>query len=238
MSGRGKSRRDPQNQIELLAPPGQPSPWIHPERLGALAEEKGVIAVIGEGGIVELGWYIAAWRLSRRDRVVYVDGSRRWDPYRIKAIAKQLGREPGRFLKRLSLRRAANSRQIDQMVTDRVLNEARRGLAGAIILSGILEPLLAEKMEAGEARRLVNLMVKAARQMAAVVPRVFFLCSSGGGANSSELERLLSAQADRLFRLQAWELGPAEAAGDPSGSGPGAESINSKSATPKERKRR
>ncbi len=193
------SRIDPL-QTELLPVPDGPSPWPDASLLRLLHPGLGVIGFTGDVGVLVLGGYLAAWFLSRGQRVIVVDGSDSCDLYRIKDIARRLGRRPGTFFKRLSVARGRNCHDIDRLITQKVLDAARTHQASTVILSGVLEAFYDERVPESEARRLVAWMAKAVRAMAADIPLVVLLCPEPPPARR-DFASLFTAAADRLYRV-------------------------------------
>lgn len=160
----------------------------------------GVTAFVGTDGVFGLGEQLAAARLVAGDRVIVVDGAARFDLYRIRVIARRLGRRPGPFLKRLAFARGRSCHDMDRLVTGRLIDRVRAERVQSVILSGILEAYYDPNVETSEARRLVSWLAKAVRALAAEAPRVYVFCPPAPDGRSDFLSLLLSA-ADRLFTL-------------------------------------
>jgi hypothetical protein len=174
--------------------------WPGPALDAIPPDADGITAFVGTEGVLGLGEQLAAARLAAGDRVIVVDGAARFDLYRIKVIARRLGRRPGPFLKRLAFARGLSCHDMDRLVTGRLIDLVRAERVQSVILSGILEAYYDPKVETSEARRLVGWLAKAVRALATETPRVFLFCPPPPEGRRDFLSLLLSA-ADRLFTL-------------------------------------
>jgi hypothetical protein len=165
-----------------------------------LPDAEGITAFVGTEGVLGLGEQLAAARLAAGDRVIVVDGAARFDLYRIKVVARRLGRRPGPFLKRLAFARGLSCHDMDRLVTGRLIDLVRAERAQSVILSGILEAYYDPKVETSEARRLVSWLAKAVRALGAETSRVFLFCPPAPEGRR-DFVSLLQAAADRLFTL-------------------------------------
>lgn len=189
-------------QAALRLPSGGEAEWPGPALAAMLPDADGITAFVGADGVLALGEALAASRLAAGDRVIVVDGAARFDLYRIKVIARRLGRRPGPFLKRLAFARGLSCHEMDRLVTGRLIDRVRTERAQSVILSGVLEAYYDPKVETSEARRLVSWLAKAVRALAAEAPRVFLFCPPAPEGRRDFLN-LLSAAADRVLTLAA-----------------------------------
>jgi hypothetical protein len=103
-----------------------PSDLFSGPPLSLLSEaDRGLFLFEGDPEMTALVPLMAGWRLVLGERVLFLDGDNRFDPYPIVALAKRLGKEPKAFLASILISRAFTCHQMAALI----LRELPKGIA-------------------------------------------------------------------------------------------------------------
>ncbi|MFQ5597698.1 MAG: hypothetical protein ACE5GK_06570 [Nitrospiria bacterium] len=178
------------------------SPFQGPP-LSLISDAKGGIFLFyGDSALFGLAPLLAGWRLSRGERVLFLDGDNRFNPYPLVELAKEIGHDPKNFLSSLFISRAFTCHQMGSLV----LNQLQSGLTTRhprlAILCAPLETFYDEAVPFIEAKNLLLHIVAALRRLAP--DRIFVILSpfpqKSAGRRTFFLSHLKTT-AGRIFRV-------------------------------------
>ncbi len=179
------------------------SPFQGPP-LSLISDAKGGIFLFyGDAALFGLAPLLAGWRLSQGERVLFLDGDNRFNPYPLVDLAKEIGHDPNTFLSSLFVSRAFTCHQMGSLV----LNQLQSGITAhhprLVILCAPLETFYDESVPLIEAKNLLLHIVTALSQLAP--DRIFVILSpfpkKSAGRRTFFLSHLKTT-AKRIFRVE------------------------------------
>jgi len=123
--------------------------------------------------------------------LLIVDGANAFDPFLISDLARKSGMAPQVLLDQIRISRVFTCHQLEALLRGRLADAVRRFHAGAVYLSGLLDPLLDEDVSAGEANRIFRLIPPVLRALAA--SRILTLCACPPPHSMPGREQLFSS---------------------------------------------
>jgi len=179
-----------------------PSPFQGPPLSLISDAQEGVFLFYGDPALFALSPLLAGWRLSRGERVLFLDGDNRFDPYPLVNLAKKIGGDPQLFLSSLFVSRAFTCHQMGALVLNQLRVETARHRPRLVILSAPLETFYDETVPLIEARNLLLHLTATLGQLAS--ERIFVILSPFPPKSAGRRTFFLShikAQASRVFRV-------------------------------------
>ncbi len=164
--------------------------------------KSGIFLFYGDPALFGLVPLLAGWRLSRGERVLFLDGDNRFNPYTLVELAKEIGHDPKAFLSFLFISRAFTCHQMGSLV----LNQLQSGITAhhprLVILCAPLETFYDESVPFIEAKNLLLHIVAALKRLAP--DRIFVILSpfpqKSAGRRTFFLSHLKTT-ANRIFRV-------------------------------------
>lgn len=178
------------------------SPFRNPP-LSFISDAKGGIFLFyGNPALFGLAPLLAGWRLSCGERVLFLDGDNRFNPYSLVALAKDTGHDPKAFLVSLFISRAFTCHQMGSLVLNQLQSGITAHLPRLVILCAPLETFYDEAVPFIEAKNLLLHIVTALGRLSP--ERIFVILSpfpqKSAGRRTFFLSHIKTA-AERIFRV-------------------------------------
>ncbi|MFQ5598802.1 MAG: hypothetical protein ACE5GK_12225 [Nitrospiria bacterium] len=162
----------------------------------------GIFLFYGDPVLFGLAPLLSGWRLSRGERVLFLDGDNRFNPYPLVELAKEIGHDPKSFLSSLFISRAFTCHQMGSLV----LNQLQSGISThhprLVMLCAPLETFYDEAAPFIEAKNLLLHIVTALARLAP--DRIFVILSpfpqKSAGRRAFFLSHLKTT-AEHIFRV-------------------------------------
>lgn len=116
---------------------------------------------------LQLGTTLAARRLLRGGRVLYVDGANAFDPYTLVRIARRAGADARGLLSRLKVTRAFTCHQLETLLCERLAAAVVAERPALVVVAGWSDLFHDENVPEREAMRLLERTAGAVRSVAA-----------------------------------------------------------------------
>ncbi|MDR7560587.1 MAG: hypothetical protein QN186_04905, partial [Armatimonadota bacterium] len=130
----------------------------------------------GDDACLTVGLLVSLGAVREGRPLLVVDGANAFDPFLVADLARRGGLRPRALLDRIRLSRVFTCHQLEALLRGRLLAAASRWEAGAVYVSGPLDPLLDEEVPVGEARRIFRLIPPTVRQLQGAGYRVVIAC--------------------------------------------------------------
>ena len=172
--------------------------------LSLLSEaDRGMFLFEGDPSMMALTPLLAGWRLVRGERVLFLDGDNRFDPYPIVALARHLGKEPKAFLASILISRAFTCHQMAALILRELPKGILRHRPKLAIVGAPLATFYDEAVPLIETR---NLLVRTAEGLERLAKEVLIaIFSPDPPVNVGKREgfpALLREKADRVFSVR------------------------------------
>lgn len=171
--------------------------------LSLISEARGGIFLFyGDAALFGLAPLFAGWRLSRGERVFFLDGDNRFNPYPLVQLAKEIGHDPKAFLSSLFVSRAFTCHQMGSLMLNQLQNGLETHLPYLVILCAPLETFYDESVPSIEAKNLLLHVVAALKRLSP--DRIFLILSPFPKKSAGRRTFFLShikTTAGRVFRV-------------------------------------
>lgn len=166
----------------------------------------GLYLFFGDPALTLLAPRLIAWRLAQDERVLFLDGDNRFNPYPIVDLAKRLGKEPKDFLSAIFVSRAATCHQMATLITRQLPAAIVRYRCRLAVIASPLQTFYDEAVPFAEAKNLLSRAIPALKEAAREGVWIILLAplSSRSGRPAAFLPMLKRA-ADRIFSVSGEE---------------------------------
>ncbi|HLG22907.1 MAG TPA: hypothetical protein VI382_08820 [Candidatus Manganitrophaceae bacterium] len=163
----------------------------------------GLFLFHGDPALFALAPPLISRRLHRGERVLFLDGDNRFDPYPIVESAKRAGKDPESFLASIFVARAFTCHQMGTLILNQMAAGAARYRPRLILLASPLQTFYDEAVSYTEASRLLRRVGVQLRRTTREKIRIVILSPSPPKTAQKRASFLsfLKEQADRVFSV-------------------------------------
>ena len=165
----------------------------------------GLILFRGDAALSHLSSRLISWRLAMRERVLFIDGDNRFNPYPIANLAKRIGRDPGTFLSSIFISRAFTCHQMSSLITRQLGDGIARHRPRLVLLAEPLATFYDESIPHLERKTLLSRAVAALARSAREGTWIVMLASAPSSRKQALLFSMIHHAAQRVFSVQTDE---------------------------------
>lgn len=166
----------------------------------------GIALFCGDAALWPLSAQMIGWRLARSERVLFLDGDNRFNPYPIADLAKRIGRDRSLFLSSILISRAATCHQMATLITRQLGMGIARHRPRLVLLAEPLATFYDEAVSFTERKTLLSRAVSTlVRQAREGIWIVVLTSPPPPSHKSASLLSMVRNAADRLFSVRTNE---------------------------------